>query len=79
MNEIKTIEVNIKLSEEKPVDELIDIADIYEYMKEGSIKSLSLTMNEEAISITLVVDANTELAEMAKLLYEDFSADIRIY
>ena len=34
MNEIKTIEAGIKLSEEKPVDELIDIADIYEYMKE---------------------------------------------
>lgn len=79
MNEIKTIEADIKLSKEKPVDELIDIADIYEYMKEGSIKSLSLTMNEETISITLVVDANTELAEMAKSLYEDFSADIRVY
>lgn len=79
MNETKTIEADIKLSEEKPVDELIDIADIYEYMREGSIKSLSLTMSEGAISITLVVDANTELAEMAKSLYEDFSADIRIY
>lgn len=79
MNEIKTIEADIKLSEEKPVDELIDIADIYEYMKEGLIKSLSLTMNEEAISITLVVDANTELAEMAESLYKDFSADIRVY
>ena len=79
MNEIKTIEADIKLSKEKPVDELIDIADIYEYMKEGSIKSLSLTMNEEAISITLIVDANTELAEMAESLYKDFSADIRIY
>lgn len=79
MNEIKTIEADIKLNEEKPVDELIDIADIYEYMKEGSIKSLSLTMNEEAISITLVVDANTELAEMAESLYEDFSADIKVY
>ena len=79
MNEIKTIEADIKLNEEKPVDELIDIADIYEYMKEGSIKSLSLTMNEEAISITLVVDANTELAEMAESLYKDFSADIKVY
>lgn len=79
MNEIKTIEADIKLSKEKPVDELIDIADIYEYMKEGSIKSLSLTMSEGAISITLVVDANTELAEMAESLYKDFSADIRIY
>lgn len=79
MNEIKTVEADIKLNEEKPIDELIDISDIYEYMKEGSIKSLSLTMSEEAISITLVVDANTELAEMAKSLYEDFSADIRIY
>ena len=79
MNEIKTIEADIELSEEKPVDELIDIADIYEYMKEGSIKSLSLTMNEEAISITLVVDANTELAEMAESLYKDFSADIKVY
>ena len=36
-------------------------------------------MNEEAISITLVVDANTGLAEMAKSLYEDFSADIKVY
>ena len=79
MNEIKTIEANIKLNEEKPVDELIDIADIYEYMKEGPIKSLSLTMSEGAISITLVVDANTELAEMAESLYKDFSADIKIY
>lgn len=79
MNEIKTIEADIKLSEEKPVDELIDIADIYEYIKEVSVKSLSLTMSEGAISITLVVDANTELAEMAKSLYEDFSADIKIY
>lgn len=79
MNEIKTIEADIKLSKEKPVDELIDIADIYEYMKEGSIKSLSLTMSEGAISITLVVDANTGLAEMAKSLYEDFSADIKVY
>lgn len=79
MNEIKTIEADIKLSEEKPVDELIDIADIYEYMKEGSIKSLSLTMSDGVISITLVVDAKTELAKMAKSLYEDFSADIRIY
>jgi len=79
MNEIKTIEANIKLSEEKPVDELIDIADIYEYMRKGSVKSLSLTMNEEAISITLVVDANTELAEMAESLYKDFSADIKVY
>lgn len=79
MNEIKTIEADIKLSEEKPVDELIDIADIYEYMKEGSIKSLSLTMREGTISIKLVVDANTELAEMAKSLYEDFSADIKVY
>jgi len=79
MNEIKTIEADIKLSEEKPVDELIDIADIYEYMKEGSIKSLSLTMNEGAISITLVVDANTGLAEMAESLYKDFSADIKVY
>jgi hypothetical protein len=79
MNEIKTIEADIKLNEEKPVDELIDIADIYEYMKEGSIKSLSLTMSEGAISITLVVDANTELAEMAESLYKDFSADIKVY
>lgn len=79
MNEIKTIEADIKLSEEKPVDELIDIADIYEYMKEGSIKSLSLTMSEGAISIKLVVDANTELAEMAESLYKDFSSDIKIY
>lgn len=79
MNEIKTIEADIKLNEEKPVDELIDIADIYEYMKEGSIKSLSLTMSEGAISITLIVDANTELAEMAESLYKDFSADIKIY
>lgn len=79
MNEIKTIEADIKLSKEKPVDELIDIADIYEYMKEGSIKSLSLTMNEEAISITLVVNANTGLAEMAESLYRDFSADIKVY
>lgn len=79
MNKIKTIEADIKLSKEKPVDELIDIADVYEYMKEGSIKSLSLTMNEEAISITLVVDANTELAEMAESLYRDFSADIKVY
>lgn len=79
MNEIKTIEADIKLSKEKPVDELIDIADIYEYMKEGSIKSLSLTMSEGTISITLVVDANTELAGMAESLYKDFSADIRIY
>lgn len=79
MNEIKTIEADIKLSKEKPVDELIDIADIYEYMKEGAIKSLSLTMNEEAISITLVVDANTGLAEMAESLYRDFSADIKVY
>ncbi len=79
MNEIKTIEADIRLSEERPVDELIDIADIYEYMKEGSVKSLSLTMNEEAISITLVVNTNTELAEMAKSLYEDFSADIKVY
>ena len=36
-------------------------------------------MSEGAISITLVVDANTELAEMAESLYKDFSADIRIY
>ena len=79
MNKIKTIEADIKLSEEKPVDELIDISDIYEYMKEGSIKSLSLTMNEEAISITLVIDANTKLAEMAESLYKDFSADIKVY
>lgn len=79
MNEIKTIEADIKLSKEKPVDELIDIADIYEYMKEGSIKSLSLTMSEGAISITLVVDAKSELAEMAESLYKDFSADIKVY
>jgi hypothetical protein len=79
MNETKTIEADIKLNEEKPVDELIDIADIYEYMKEGSIKSLSLTMSEEAISITLVFDAKTELTKMAESLYRDFSADIRIY
>ena len=36
-------------------------------------------MNEEVISITLVVDAKAELTKIAKSLYEDFSADIRIY
>ena len=36
-------------------------------------------MNEEAISITLVVDANTGLAEMAESLYKDFSANIKVY
>lgn len=52
MNEIKTLEADIKLSEEKPVDELIDIADIYEYMREGSVKSLSLTRHLFYFTIT---------------------------